>query len=77
MNFVKSDKKKATHVIVLDTEDNEIPVYKLHLTVGKAYELLECTAPECAGEEMIQSDKGEFILSFSVALDVEYIRYEE
>lgn len=77
MRYKECPKRKATHVRILDTENNERSTHFLKLTMGNVYEILINDEKGYEGEEMISSDEGHYICSFSFILDVAWLELEK
>ncbi|WML54336.1 hypothetical protein RCG17_06730 [Neobacillus sp. PS3-12] len=74
MNFIFKEchENEATHVKVLEDESKH---YKfVNVRVGRVYELLKDDEEGHEGEDMIQADDGIFICSFSLFLNVKWLK---
>ncbi|MGD6876829.1 hypothetical protein [Bacillus infantis] len=69
--------EEATHVRILDTEDNRNRAEFTNLTINSTYEIIRSTLPGFEGEEMILSDDGQYVCSFSLYIDVEWLKEDK
>lgn len=71
MEYIQCPENEATHVRV---SEDETRMDLLNLTLGKEYKILRNTDPSFEGEEMIESDDGNYVCSFSLLLNVEWLK---
>lgn len=70
--LIGCDEKEATHVEILKDEDDHYEM--CNVIIGKAYKILENDQPGYEGEEMIEAENGDFLCSFSLVLDVKWMK---
>lgn len=72
MEYVECPEDEATHVEILTDKYNHYEM--CNVEVGKVYEILRNTSRGFEGEEMIQADNGDHICSFSLVLNVKWLK---
>jgi hypothetical protein len=72
MEYVECNENEATHVEIL--ADENLQYNFCNVTVGKIYEILANDEKDFEGEEMIQTDNGDYLCSFSLVLEVKWLK---
>lgn len=70
--FATCKESEATHVRVLEDEHGHFEMS--NLTVGKIYKILENDEYGYESEEMIEADNGDLLCSFSLYVEVEWLK---
>ena len=74
MTYIKCLEEESTHVKILDTECNQGLMNSFNIKINDFYEILRNTDRGFEGEEMIKNDDGRYVCSFSIVLDVEWVK---
>jgi hypothetical protein len=74
MKYLECPEEEDTHVRVPDTDYNQNYANFLSVTLGEVYEILRNTERGFEGEEMIKNDIGHYVCSFSIGLDIEWLK---
>lgn len=73
--FVECPENEATHVEIIKDKDGHYE--KCSLTPGKVYKVEIDDEPGFEGDEMIKSDNGNYICSFSIVVEVKWMKEVE